>query len=247
MLVTISGKGGTGKTTIAALLLQELVEAGATTPILAVDGDPASTLHLALGAPIPTSTLASVREQLRQDSRTRQSQKVDVAQVLKDAGVVTPVDEKLHLLAMGQGEGRGCYCSVNAALAAAMRALLQCYDWIVIDNEAGVEHLSRVRVPHVDCFIVVTLPAVSSQMVAQRILTTAQQVNVTWDRAGLVVNRDHGRQSIQIEGLPLWAAVPYSGALEKAEAMGQPVTTLSSNSPVRQAVRHLARQILSGE
>lgn len=250
-LVTVSGKGGVGKTTITALLAQALLDAGAATPLLLADGDPAATLHLALGLPLPTCTLADVREEmqalLETDYRATHSTKENPVALLEARGVIQQVTPDWHLLAMGQSEGAGCYCGVNAALSFALRALLPRYPWVIVDNEAGVEHLARKNIAHVDFFIVVTLPQQPAQAVARRIIHTAQGAGMTWTTAGVIVNRcPAGEARVDIAGWPVWAALPEEPALPQLEQRGNPAVQLSATAPFRRHLRELAERLLQG-
>lgn len=248
MLITISGKGGVGKSTLALLLTQELIRAGAATPMLLVDADPVSSLHLLLDLPEP-KTLATVRDQL-QRIRTP-AEAPPLATLLADEGVLVPVNEHLHLLAMGQGEGPGCYCAVNVALGAvlmgegAMPGLLAQYPVVVIDNEAGAEHLSRLRVRDVDAFVVVCLPTETSQVAADRLIETARKTGMRLKRMGLVVNRDNGRRGLAGTSLPLWASIPEDEQLGALERLRVSPTELPGNARARQAVARLAEVILT--
>lgn len=243
-VVAVSGKGGVGKTTITALLVQELLAAGAETPLLVVDGDPAATLHFALGVASPATTLAHVRdEMMAQEGR----QKVNPVDLLTQRQVIRTGERGLHLLEMGHGEGRGCYCGVNAALSFALRQLLPQYPWVVLDNEAGTEHLSRKNMSHIDFFIVVTLPQLPSQAVARRIVQTARAVETTWTHAGVVVNRcstETDGNGVDIAGLPVWATLPEVTTLPELERLGQAVTQLPAGHPLRCHMRDLATRLL---
>lgn len=249
-LVAISGKGGVGKTTITALLAQALLDAGASTPLLLADGDPAATLHLALGLPLPTCTLADVREEMQAllgtDYAARRT-KANPVELLEERGVIQQVSPAVHLLAMGQSEGAGCYCGVNAALSFALRTLLPRYPWVIVDNEAGVEHLARKNIAHVDFFIVVTLPQQPAQAVARRIIHTAQGAGMTWTAAGVIVNRCPVEEArVDIEGWPVWAVLPEETALPQLEQRGNPAVQLSAAAPFRRHLRELAERLLQG-
>ncbi len=246
--IGLVGKGGTGKTTIAALLLSVLMKAGVPGPILGVDADPASTLHYTLGVPEPRATVAGVREQLQKAVRRRDPEALlRVQQVLDEAQVIAEIQPNWHLLAMGQGEGPGCYCSVNANLGVALEALLGRYTWIVIDNEAGVEHLSRCRIQHVDAFLVVAQPARVSQQVARRILDTAQSVGITWQAAGLILNRSNGENGLanggELPDLPLWARIPDDQTVGFLEMARESPHSLEVDFPALRAVRSLMERI----
>lgn len=249
--VTISGKGGVGKTTFAALLTTEMLAAGAQQPMLAVDADPASTLHLALGVPPQKVTLSMVRESMQRVLRRRGERRTGgLAAFLDQAGLIAPAMPGCHLLCLGRPEGRGCYCAVNTGLAAAVQVLLQRYHWVIVDNEAGHEHLSRANIPNPDVFLVVTRPDVKAQATAQSIVETALKAGVTWRQGGLILNEDEGGFAVDqnlLAALPLWASLPVEPNLAQMDRLGQPVTSLPADAPLRQAVRQVAARILAGE
>ncbi len=142
---------------------------------------------------------------------------------------------------MGQGEGPGCYCRVNAALKTVLQWLITSYDLILVDNEAGLEHLSCYRLSRVDLFWVVTTPAPAAQAVARRVLETAGTVGVKIGESGLIFNRATGSTG------PAAAIVPPSQALIDLEGHGQPVVNLPDNDPVRLTLTPLLERLLARE
>jgi len=185
-LVAVTGKGGTGKTTVAAILTRLLLEGGVR-PVLAVDADPNSTLAPFLGLPAGP-TISDIREE-----------------VLKEKGTVTGIpkerilDMKLEeciqeadgfdLLTMGRPEGPTCYCYVNSLVRGAMSALKGNYRVTVVDNEAGMEHLSRMNTDAIDCLVIVCEPTAASARAAQRITELAAGLPVNVRRKVLVWNK----------------------------------------------------------
>lgn len=253
MIVTLSGKGGVGKTSLSALVLDELARRGYSGRVLAVDGDPATTLHLALGLPEPTATVADVRDSINLDAKTVRSlpagtSPIDyVLEQLQAAGVL--VSHRLRempfdLMAMGQGEGSGCYCSINNALGAALEQIRGHYSLVLIDNEAGLEHLNRYRIKRVDLFLVVTTPGQAAWSVARRILETARQVGMELGETGTLVNRvssSNGRGSFR-NGLAV--AVPTSHELTALDLGGQPVVLLPDSNLVRAALQPIVDRMV---
>lgn len=255
MIVTVSGKGGVGKTSLAALILDELARREYTGRVLAVDGDPASTLHLALGLPEPAVTVADVRDSTTLDARTVRSLPAGISPIdyvlgqLQEAGALVNHrlrEMPLDLMAMGQGEGPGCYCSINNALAAALKQIRDYYALVLIDNEAGLEHLSRYRIERVDLFLVVTTPGQAAWSVARRILETARQAGMELGETGTLVNRvssSNGRGSSR-NGFAV--AVPNSHELAALDLGGQPVVLLPDDSPVRVALQPVVEKVIEG-
>ncbi len=160
--IALAGKGGTGKTTLAAGLVRQALEADRR-PVLAVDADPNSTLALALGLPEPAA-LAELRERKEPPPGMN---RVDFLRM----GVQDCLSEGngLDLLVMGRPEGPGCYCAVNHLLRSELSRLGKTYPVVIIDNEAGMEHLSRRTTDDIDVLLVTFGPDKASVLTAGRI------------------------------------------------------------------------------
>ncbi len=245
-IITISGKGGVGKTTTATLLIDGLAMAGYSGRLLVVDGDPAMTLYLALDQVPPARTIADVRDNTRLDAHTIRNlpagvtPAAHVARQLQQAqalGRGRLREMNFHMLAMGWGEGKpGCYCSINNLLSALLEQIISHYDLIIIDNEAGLEHLSRYRVKRADLFITVTGPNLASRLVAGRIAQAAACAGmeigqaVTVCMAGRQMNADF--------------QVPYDPELDFMAAHRGSLTGLAETSPARRALSGLVQRAL---
>jgi CO dehydrogenase maturation factor len=186
--IAIAGKGGTGKTTVAALLVSRLVARGAT-PVLAVDADPNACLDTALGVEV-TMTVGAVREEARELAGkglgagvTKQELlELKIAQSLVEA-------EAFDLIAMGRCEGPGCYCYANNVLKQVIERLANDYQAIVIDNEAGLENLSRRIVRRVDLLVMITDPSRSGLRTVDRLHGLAHEMDLAYDSLAIIVNR----------------------------------------------------------
>ena len=182
--IAITGKGGTGKTTTSALLICELIRAGVR-PVLAIDGDPNNTLGAALGIEAD-GVLADIRDEVKDKTPEGVSKPQYAAQQFQ--ACITEA-EGFDLLTMGRPEGPGCYCYVNNLLRESIRLLRGNYRAVVIDNAAGMEHISRLVSDDIDELIIVCEPTVISAVTAGRISGLADSLPCRVGRKHLVVSR----------------------------------------------------------
>lgn len=249
-IITISGKGGVGKTSLTALLIDEIARAGYPGPLLAVDGDPATTLHFALGLEPPEATVADIRDSLRLDAGTVRALPPGVLptdhvrEALLAAHVIRPAvlrRMRLDLLALGRSEGRGCYCAVNKALAAVLPDLADAYPLMVIDNDAGTEHLSRYRLHRADRFVVVFTPTRAARAVRARILKTAAAVGMETGQIVSILNRHPESKPACGAGL---ITIADSSAITTRNRADRPVIQLPDGHPARAALAPLVKDAL---
>ncbi len=223
--VAVSGKGGTGKSTIAALIVSELVSSKAGS-VLAVDADPNFNLGLLLGQEVE-ETVADIREHLMEstlEAPTGMSKERTI-----EYGIQRAVQEceGFDLLTMGRPEGPGCYCYVNHILRKYLDILSSDYSYVVIDNEAGMEHLSRRTTNRVDLLLMVTQPQPASLAAVERILDITSSLPVVIKRCGIVLNQIRGELPAAVEEkidslkAPLTARLNYDPALEEALMRGE--------------------------
>ncbi len=241
--IAVAGKGGTGKTTIAALLIQMLSQKGI---VLAVDADPSCNLNLALGLPL-AETVGDVREdtlgQIKQGSFAAGVPKQDYIQ-LKIAEALVESD-RVDLIAMGRPEGAGCYCAANYLVRSCVDQMAKHYPYVVIDNEAGLEHLSRQTTQDVDYLIIVSDPIVRGITVAGRVKELVGELQTQVNHMGLVVNRVNGQLTPEVEAaierydLELWGQVPQDSQVADLDGQGKAITELAADAPARRAVEAL--------
>lgn len=245
--IVIAGKGGTGKTTIAALLIQLLSQKGV---VLAIDADPATNLHQALGVPLG-DTVGRIRENMTEDiKRGIISPTISKQDYLDQKIMAALVELKgFDLLAMGRPEGPGCYCAANNMLRLSIDRLGQNYSYVVIDSEAGMEHISRQTTRDIDILVIMS-------DVTQRGINTAaamkgliKELRTQVGKICLVVNRSPNGlppeivKAIDSHGFELVATIPQDPSIADLEVKGLPVTQLLLDSPLRIGVRELASKV----
>ncbi|HOI57902.1 MULTISPECIES: AAA family ATPase [unclassified Methanoculleus] len=237
--VVISGKGGTGKTTIASLLIDALIAAGER-PILAVDADPNANLHEALGIAL-TETLGSMREEAFTRSIPPGMDRTGYVRYRFRRALAEA--EGYDLLAMGRPEGSGCYCFPNALLTECIETLERGYRLVVVDSEAGMEHIARGTIQSPKVLLIVSDPGARGMRTAGRIRDLAESLGLSRERIFLVVNRDRGDDTIESD-LPLIARIPEDPGIGEADLAGTPIVGIPQNSPARAAVRDLAARLV---
>jgi len=239
--IAITGKGGTGKTTVSALLVRALVDAGQV-PVLAVDADPNANLHEALGVEVH-ETLGSMREEaFREHIPPGMTRNDYIALRFRQA---IAEEQGFDLVAMGRPEGTGCYCFANDLLKTCMGLLGRDYRFIVIDNEAGMEHLSRGTIGVPDLLLIVSDPGARGIRTAVRIRDLARSLGLSTVPIRLVLNRWRGSMAeIPPDLAGVAAVIPEDPGIEAADLAGAPVGTQGPGSPARAIVEELAGEIM---
>ena len=253
--IAVAGKGGTGKTTITALLIKYLVEkrSGA---VLAIDADPSTNLNLALGVPV-YETVGDIREEALQEVQSGGSlggmSKPDYLDLRIQQSLVEERD--FDLLAMGRPEGPGCYCAANNMLRLSIDRLSKSYDYVVIDNEAGLEHLSRRTTRDVDLLLTVSDPTMRGVIAAGRAVKLIGELDTRVGDIRLIINRAPGagsgelklsptlKQAIAENGLQLVGLIPEDPTVGEYDATGLPLVELPPQAPVRQAMDEIIKSL----
>jgi CO dehydrogenase maturation factor len=187
-LIAITGKGGVGKTTLAALIIHRLIHNNCR-PVLAVDADPNMCLNLALGVSVE-KTVGSVREEAREAAGKGLATGVAKQQLLEMKIAESLVEgEDFDLVAMGRPEGPGCYCYSNNVLKSVLSQIAAQYPYVVLDNEAGLENLSRRIVQQVNVLIIVADPSHQGLETILRIHALACEMDIRYETLVVIINR----------------------------------------------------------
>ncbi|MDD1684276.1 MAG: AAA family ATPase [Methanoregula sp.] len=240
--IALSGKGGTGKTTISSLLVRSFIDLGEG-PVLAVDADPNANLHEALGVTV-SETLGSMREEAFTRHIPPGMNRHDYVRYRFRQSLVE--SEGFDLIAMGRPEGSGCYCFANDLLAECMGDLGRDYRFIVIDTEAGMEHIARGTIGKPDLLLIVSDPGARGLRTIARIRHTATQLGLDKERIRVVFNRFRtGTAPVDTGTDQPFAVIPEDPAIEKADLVAVPVSQVPSGSTAGIAVRDMAEEILN--
>lgn len=245
--IAIAGKGGTGKTTFAGLLIKCLRDRNLK-PILAIDADPNANLNYVLGVEV-TDTVGDIREDvlLKRGDLPAGMSKPDYINFKILSSLIE--SKGYDLIVMGRPEGRGCYCFANDVLRRAIDTLADNYPYIVMDEEAGMEHLSRRTTRDVDVLFMCADPSLRSLVAASRIQEMADELELNISRKYLVVSRLPGKlpdsMSREIERLKLDLAgvVPYDDMVSEYELSGKPLLEIPDESAALKAVCEIAEKV----
>jgi CO dehydrogenase maturation factor len=238
--IAISGKGGSGKTTLAAMIIR-LLCSQSHGAVLAVDADPNACLAPTLGVQ-PENTIAEIREQSRQkqpgDEGTDRLRSLEysIQQAITEAA-------GFDLLTMGRPEGPSCYCAVNNMLRTFLDKLSSQYQYVIIDNEAGMEHLSRRTTNNVDLLCIVAEPTAIGDLTARRIFELAKQLPISVKETGVIWNRTES--SKKLEEIETFGHIPDDKTIFDASMQGKTIFDLEENSAALSAVRKILESKLN--
>lgn len=257
--IALAGKGGVGKTTLAGMVIKYLIQ-NQDGPVLAIDADPSSNLNMVLGLELEW-TVGDIREGML--AQVKESLVAGGAAMGAMPGGVTKHDyldyqirsslsegDRFDLIAMGRSEGPGCYCAVNHNLREVVDAISKNYTYVVIDNEAGMEHLSRRTTRDVQHLLIVTDPSLRGLVAAERIAGFRNDLEINIENAYLVLNRMNGpvpatlQDRIDAMDIPLLGIIPSNSELTELEFTGKPLVELGNDSPIYQSVVDIMAKIL---
>jgi len=257
--IALAGKGGVGKTTIAGMVIKYLAQ-NQPGSILAIDADPSSNLNMVLGLDLDF-TVGEIREDMLQQVKStlveggaamgglpggiskREYLEYHIRSSLAEGS-------RFDLIAMGRGEGQGCYCAVNHNLREVVDGMSRHYAYVVIDNEAGMEHLSRRTTRDVQHLLIVSDPSQRGLVAAQRIADMSRELDIRIEKAHLIINRVQGDLSPETSafidgmGLPLLGFVQADDSVSAYDLSGRPLVDLPDDAPVYLSVAAILKAIL---
>jgi len=250
--VAVAGKGGTGKTTICGMLIDWMGKHGMG-PILAVDADANSNLNEVLGVEVET-TLGEIREIVASADIVKDSPipvgmtKQDFLDCKFNSALVE--EDDYDLLVMGRTQGKGCYCYVNGLLQTQLQKLQSAYKYFVVDNEAGMEHISRGILPSVDYILLVSDCSRRGVQAVARIAELVKEIDLRPKKVALVINRapngelnDGIREEIAKHDLELIGVVPQDEMVYEYDSNGKATTGLPADAPAKRAVAEIAERL----
>jgi CO dehydrogenase maturation factor len=244
--VALAGKGGTGKTTLAGLLVKYMVKSGKV-PVLAVDADCNANFNEVLGLKIDT-TLGIAREDMKKGNVPNGMTKDIFIEMRLEESIVE--GNGYDLIVMGQPEGAGCYCAANTLLTNFLDRLQDNYPYLVMDNEAGMEHISRLTTKNVDLLLVVSDTSRRSIQAAVRINKLASELNIVVGKSCAVINQVKEppskavRDILENGGLELAGTVPADDSIYEFDLNGRPTIELPEDSQSVQAAYRIFDQIV---
>lgn len=243
--IGLAGKGGTGKTTLAGWLVRYLVSQGKQ-PVLAVDADSNANLNEVLGLGVE-ETLGGAREEMKKGVATGMTKDVFMEMKLETAIVES---DGFDLVVMGRPEGSGCYCAANTLLTLYLDRLVNNYPYVVIDNEAGMEHISRLTTNNIDMLLIVSDASRRGILSAGRIQELAQDLSLNIGAKHLVVNmaKENQREALgslaASYGLDLVGIVPEDEEVARFDLEGRPTAEISEDNPALQAAYAVFQRLM---
>ena len=242
--IAVAGKGGVGKTTTCGMIIDYLCNKKQG-PVLVVDADANANLNEVLGVEVETS-LGEIREEMAQaelkGTLPAGMTKADYADFKFSSAIVE--EDDFDMLVMGRTQGKGCYCYVNGVLKTQVDKYAKNYSYIVMDNEAGLEHVARGTLPKVDTMLLISDCSRRGIQAAARVAEIVEEMEINPGTMGLIVNRapegklDEGvLQEIEKHGLKLLGVLPQDEGVYRCDCDGEPSAKLPESNPVKAAVK----------
>lgn len=246
--IAVAGKGGTGKSTVSALLCRALVKQSMD-PVLAVDADPNSCLPEKLGIPAE-QTIGDLREELRKHPEKKPTG-ISKSEWM-EMGINSSISEAsgVDMVVMGRQEGPDCYCFINNLLRHCLDTIGSHYKAVVIDNEAGMEHLSRRSNGTVEVLLIVANPTVTGARTAKRITELVQSLDLNIGASYLVLNKVDSevppalRAQFEETGMDIVGEIATEQLILDSEMKGESLLQISPDSKAAQAVEQILKSIM---
>ena len=243
--IAISGKGGTGKTTLSAMMVRSLI-GRSPRAVLAVDADPNSCLGMTLGVE-PESTISELRDDVL-TQKIEPGQGIGKLEAFGYACEQSLTEAKGYdLLTMGKPEGPGCYCAANNTLRAFLSQLSKSYGYVLTDNEAGMEHLSRRTNADINLLVIVAEPTKVGVVTAERILALTRTLPISIGEVGVIWNRARGEVDINLDGISNFGTVLYDEQIFDIAVEGKSIFELSEDSAAFRSVHEILNRLLDKE
>ena len=244
--IAVAGKGGVGKTTTCGMIIDYLCKKKQG-PVLVVDADANANLNEVLGVELETS-LGQIREEMAQaelkGTVPKSMTKAEYAEMKFGDALIE--EDDFDMLVMGRTQGEGCYCFVNGMLKRQMDKYVPNYSYVVMDNEAGLEHIARGTLPHVDTMLLISDCSRRGIQAVARIADMIGELELKPGRMGLIVNRapngvleDGVLAEIQKHNLELLGVLPQDDAVYRCDCNGEPSARLPQDNPVKTALHSI--------
>ena len=248
--IAVAGKGGVGKTTTCGMIIDYLCNKGQG-PVLVVDADANANLNEVLGVEVETS-LGAIREEMAQAEMKGTipagMTKADYADFKFSSAIIE--EDDFDMLVMGRTQGKGCYCYVNGVLKSQVDKYAKNYSYIVMDNEAGLEHVARGTLPHVDTMLLISDCSRRGIQAAARVAEMVEEMELHPGQMGLIVNRapdgrldDGVKAEIEKHGLKLFGVLPHDDAVYRCDCDGEPSARLPETDPMKNALKGIMKEI----
>ncbi len=248
--IAVAGKGGVGKTTTCGMIINYLCSKKQG-PVLVVDADANSNLNEVLGVEVETS-LGAIREEMAQAEMKGTvpagMTKADYAEFKFNSALIE--EDDFDMLVMGRTQGKGCYCYVNGVLKTQVDKYAKNYSYVVMDNEAGLEHVARGTLPHVDTMLLISDCSRRGVQAAARVAEMIEEMELKPGKLGLIINRAPGGQldegvmsEIRKHGLNLLGVLPQDEGVYRCDCNGEPSAKLPENNPVKVALQGIMQSL----
>ena len=248
--IAVAGKGGVGKTTTCGMIIDYLC-AKRQGPVLVVDADANSNLNEVLGVEVDTS-LGAIREEMAQAELKKTipagMTKAEYAEYKFNSALIE--EDDFDMIVMGRTQGKGCYCYVNGVLKTQVDKYAKNYKYIVMDNEAGLEHVARGTLPKVDTMLLISDCSRRGIQAAARVAEMIGEMDLKPGKLGLIVNRAPGgvlddgvKAEIEKHGLHLLGVLPQDDGVYRCDCNGEPSAKLPASNPVKTALKGIMQDL----